>query len=39
MLMKKASRIKFEDYLRVGTPLNILFWILASIIIPYFFPF
>jgi di/tricarboxylate transporter len=30
---------RFKDYLRVGTPLNILLWIVASIVIPYFFPF
>ena len=30
---------RFKDYLRVGTPLSILLWILASIIIPYFYPF
>ena len=30
---------RFKDYLRVGTPLNILLWIVASVVIPYFFPF
>lgn len=30
---------KFRDFLKMGTPLNFIIWIAASIVIPYFFPF
>lgn len=29
---------KFQDYMKVGAPLNFLFWLLASIFIPIFWP-
>lgn len=38
-LIYGPGRYRFADYLRVGTPLNILFWILATIFIPRFWPF
>jgi di/tricarboxylate transporter len=38
-LIYGPGQYKFADFLRVGTPLNILFWVLSTIFIPYFWAF
>ncbi|MDA8414625.1 MAG: SLC13 family permease [Desulfobacteraceae bacterium] len=38
-LVYGLGHYRYADFLRVGTPLNIIFWVLATILIPLFWPF
>ena len=38
-LIYSLGHYRYADFLRVGTPLNLMFWLLATIMIPWFWPF
>ncbi|MDF1580168.1 MAG: anion permease [Desulfuromonadales bacterium] len=38
-LIYAPGRYKYADFLKIGTPLNLLFWLLATFFILIFWPF
>ncbi len=38
MMVYGAGGYKFRDYVKIGAPLDVIYWILASLLIPIFWP-